>query len=170
MFCLSRILKRTSSKLTRSKKESNVLKKVATPVKDPFDEAFNLIIGFEGGYSNDPNDPGGETKFGISKRAHPKLDIKNLTLDQAKEIYFRDYWQSAGCPGIPVKAHQIAVFDCAVNQGVGVARKLWSEVSQRSDALELFMALRVLRYVGTKNFDRYGKGWIKRLFKVLLVS
>ena len=57
-----------------------------------FDRAFRFLIGEEGGYSADPHDPGGETKFGISKRAYPQLDIKSLTLDQAKAIYRRDYW------------------------------------------------------------------------------
>lgn len=46
----------------------------------------------EGGYSNHPNDKGGETKYGISKRQYPKLDIKNLTFPQAMDIYRRDYW------------------------------------------------------------------------------
>ena len=59
-----------------------------------FDRAFRFLIGEEGGYVNDPADPGGETKFGISKRAYPQLDIKSLTLDQAKAIYRRDYWAS----------------------------------------------------------------------------
>jgi lysozyme family protein len=62
-----------------------------------FDEAFDVLIGHEGGYVNHPGDPGGETKFGISKRAYPALDIKALTLGQAKAIYRRDYWIPAGC-------------------------------------------------------------------------
>jgi len=40
----------------------------------PFQQAFERTIGFEGGYANDPRDPGGETKYGISKRAYPALD------------------------------------------------------------------------------------------------
>lgn len=57
-----------------------------------FNEAFEEVIGLEGGYVFDPADLGGETKYGISKAAYPQVDIKNLTLEQAKEIYFRDYW------------------------------------------------------------------------------
>ena len=51
-----------------------------------WDDVFDRLIGHEGEYSNDPNDPGGETKWGISKRAYPNLDIKNLTRDGAKTI------------------------------------------------------------------------------------
>ena len=49
------------------------------------------LIEREGGYVNDPDDPGGETKFGISKRAYPHLDIKNLTEEHAADIYYNDY-------------------------------------------------------------------------------
>ncbi|MBI5843910.1 MAG: hypothetical protein HZB23_04475 [Deltaproteobacteria bacterium] len=45
----------------------------------------------EGGYVNDPADPGGETRFGISRRAYPNEDIKALTRERAAEIYYRDY-------------------------------------------------------------------------------
>jgi len=50
-----------------------------------FDRAFEIVIGAEGGYSNDPKDRGGETKYGISKRAYPYLDIPSLTLDNAMQ-------------------------------------------------------------------------------------
>ena len=55
------------------------------PIKDQ-------IIPIEGGYVFNKNDPGGETKYGISKRSYPHLDIKNLTLDEANDIYKRDFW------------------------------------------------------------------------------
>ncbi len=56
----------------------------------------DLINNWEGGYVIDPSDPGGMTKFGISKRAYPKLDIASLTRDEAVAIYYRDYWQKYG--------------------------------------------------------------------------
>ena len=60
------------------------------------DMSFDRIIEFtlqeEGGYVNNPADPGGMTKYGISKRSYPNLDIANLTIDQAKAIYERDFW------------------------------------------------------------------------------
>ena len=51
-----------------------------------FEEAVKSVLKHEGGYVNDPKDPGGETNFGISKRAFPDLDIKNLTEEDAIEI------------------------------------------------------------------------------------
>ena len=57
-----------------------------------FDAAFDRLIWHEGGYANDPDDPGGETNWGISKRAYPNLVIKALTREQAREIYQRDFW------------------------------------------------------------------------------
>lgn len=129
-----------------------------------FPTVFKHVVGLEGGYVNDPKDPGGETNFGISKRAHPKINIKNLTLREAKAIYFDDYWCAAQCVQVKPKWARLLVFDCAVNQGVGVARELWKRA--RWDPY-VFMALRAQRYAQTKNYDRYGKGWFKRLFRVM---
>jgi lysozyme family protein len=86
---------------------------------------FNLAIGtileHEGGYVNDPNDPGGETKFGISKRTYSHIDIKNLTLDQAKAIYKTDFWDPIKGDSITDQALATAIFDFAVNAGVQTA-------------------------------------------------
>ncbi len=81
-----------------------------------FDKAFELVLLFEGGYSNDRNDSGGETKFGISKRAYPSENIADLTEDRAKEIYEADYWNKACCPDLPYPIDLIHV-DTAVNCG-----------------------------------------------------
>lgn len=75
---------------------------------------FTLM--WEGGYSNHKNDPGGETKYGISKASYPDLDIKNLTLDEALKIYHRDYWDKVRGDLLPAKIDTI-VFDWAVNSG-----------------------------------------------------
>ena len=61
-----------------------------------FKLAIPITLENEGGYVNDPADPGGETKYGISKRSYPALDIKNLTVEQATAIYLRDFWQFDG--------------------------------------------------------------------------
>ena len=79
-----------------------------------FRAALAFVLRHEGGYVNDPDDPGGETKYGISKRAHPDLDIKNLTETQAGEIYRRAYWDACG----------LDIFDAAVNLGPLQAKKL----------------------------------------------
>ena len=59
-----------------------------------FDEIIEVVLEHEGGYVNDPKDPGGETNFGIAKRSHPDVDIKNLTKESAKEIYKEVYWDN----------------------------------------------------------------------------
>lgn len=123
-----------------------------------FDEAFNLILAFEGGYSNDKNDPGGETKYGISKAAHPDLDIANLTIDQAKEIYRQEYWSPLGLDGKPW-ATAIMKFDCAVNQGPTFAKSLPDNPTDIAVA-------RALKYARSSDFALYGRGWLNRLFTV----
>ncbi len=62
-----------------------------------FDQALKFVLEREGGYVNDSSDPGGETKFGISKKAYPNLDIRNLTPELAGAIYKADYWGPSGC-------------------------------------------------------------------------
>lgn len=91
-----------------------------------WDRAIAFVLDMEGGYTLDPNDPGGETNFGISKKAYQNIDIKNLTIDQAKDIYHRDYWNPCRCDNLPF-AFAIAVFDMAVNQGTGSAIKTLQE-------------------------------------------
>lgn len=150
-----------------------------------FDRAFATIVGQEGGYVNDPKDPGGETKYGVSKRSYPNEDIKNLTLARAKELYERDFWNAVKGDELPWPL-ALYVFDAAVNQGpvaitllqkaLGVkqdgvfgaaTRKALATADQRH-VCPLFMADRALRYTGTRNFDIYGRGWLKRLFDVAI--
>ena len=92
-----------------------------------FDEAFERLCGHEGGYVDHPDDPGGETNFGISKRAYPNEDIKGLTLFRAKQIYLRDYWGPAGCDTVP-HTLKFDLFDMAVNSGVNKAVKTLQQV------------------------------------------
>ena len=84
-----------------------------------FSKAIGFVLANEGGYANNPSDPGGETNFGISKRAYPYLDIKNLTRDDAITIYERDYWKFRG-----LASQRIAtkVFDEFVNSGLHAIR------------------------------------------------
>lgn len=107
---------------------------------DYFHSAFVCILNVEKGYVNDPHDPGGETKFGVSKRAYPSLDIKNLTYDQASAILYRDYWLKANINLIRDKKVAIKLFDLAVNFGVSGARKIWCKallkMSIRTDDIQ----------------------------------
>jgi lysozyme family protein len=81
------------------------------------DRAIDFVLSNEGGYVCHPDDPGGETNFGISKRSYPHEDIKHLSSARAREIYERDYWLPIRGPELP---EQVAVplLDYAVNAGV----------------------------------------------------
>jgi len=89
-----------------------------------FDQAIPIILKHEGGYVNDPHDPGGETKYGISKRSYPQLDIKSLTEERAKEIYYKDWWDKYRYGGINDQGVATKIFDMAVNMGARQAHKL----------------------------------------------
>lgn len=153
-----------------------------------FERAFDLVIGAEGGYVNDPRDPGGETKFGISKRAYPGVDIKSLTLEAARAIYLKDYWQAACCDRLP-EPLGIALFDSAVNQGVRQAISLLqralgvspdgilgnltiaaANAIKPDDLLVKFLAERAMHYASLKTFDIYGRGWLRRVFHIARVA
>ena len=88
-----------------------------------FDKAVEVILKHEGGYVNDPVDPGGETNMGISKKAYPYLNIKELTKKDAKDIYFKDYWLKAKCSKLPEELRMI-YFDMVVNMGKSRAVKI----------------------------------------------
>ena len=96
-----------------------------------FDLAFDRLLNSEGGYVNNPNDPGGETKFGISKRSYPNVDIAALTLQEAKNIYLRDFWNPLQDAHPAIK---FQVFDFAVNSGIQTAvRKLQAAIGVADD-------------------------------------
>ena len=83
-----------------------------------FEKAFKYTITNEGVYANDHDDIGGETKYGISKRSYPNLDIKNLTLEEAKKIYFCDYWLKGKFEQIADENIATQLFDLSTNLGI----------------------------------------------------
>jgi len=90
-----------------------------------FNQAFAKVIQHEGDYVNDPADPGGETRYGISKRSYPDLDIARLTLERARSIYFSDFWLRPHFDQVRHAPLAIKLFDLGVNIGPGmVIRKL----------------------------------------------
>ncbi len=98
-------------------------------------QALAFVLKREGGYVNDPDDRGGETNYGISKRAYPHLDIASLTLDQAEAIYLDDFWHGAGCDLLPEPVG-FALFDSAVQHGVrNASRMLQRELRVTADGI-----------------------------------
>lgn len=149
-----------------------------------FDKAFALTVGLEGGYSNNPADPGLETKYGISKRAHPDVDINALTLDQARDIYRRDYWTPAYCDDMPERIGHL-MFDAAVNHGVTAAIKLLQRALRVADdgvygvvtrgqllardtgeTASLLMAERAVYMTTCSAWPTFKRGWLKRCFEI----
>ena len=102
-----------------------------------FDDIIDIVIKHEGGYVNDPKDLGGETKYGITKRFYPDVDIKNLTEEEAKQIYYDDYWVANKVPSMPDNLKHI-FFDMCINQGRGTAVKvLQRAVNSKGGDLEV---------------------------------
>ena len=145
-----------------------------------FDEAFDRLIGHEGGYVFNPKDPGGETKFGISKRSYPSLNIARLDRETAKAIYRKDFWDPLGSDTHP--AIKFQAFDFAVNSGIQTAvRKLQRAVGVAddghfgplsraalhnmavSDVLLHYLAERLEFIVSLSTWDAFGRGWARRI-------
>ena len=82
--------------------------------------AVQRVLADEGGDSSNPADPGGVTRFGISARSHPGLDIATLTRDAAVKIYWREWWLRFGFAQLPA-AIAAKTFDLAVNIGAANA-------------------------------------------------
>lgn len=95
-----------------SRNQSNVLLQAAG--KDRYKECSDFVVAREGNYVNDPKDPGGETKYGISKRFNKDEDIKNLTRERAVEIYREKYWKQSGANRLSPPL-DLVVFDNKVN-------------------------------------------------------
>ena len=158
-----------------------------------FDKAFELLIGHEGGFTQNPKDAGNwtggkvgigkllGTKYGIAANSYPDLDIKNLTLDHAKLIYKRDYWNKARCDELPIDL-AFHVFDMCVNSGISRGVKLLQKTVGTTEdgiigaktlaavksmdvnqAVLLYNANRLQFYTSLKDFSNFGKGWTNRV-------
>jgi lysozyme family protein len=153
-----------------------------------FEDCIDVILFYEGGLVNHPNDPGKLTNFGISQRAYPHVNIENLTIEQAKSIYRIDYWNRIQAEHIP-ESCRLMVFDSAVNQGVGFAIKTMQKILGvkpdgvigpiTRDALKnvdeysfinLFAMARHNHYTSLTGWHHFGKGWSKRLLEISVLS
>ena len=150
-----------------------------------FLDLVDRVLSHEGGYVNDPNDPGGETKWGISKRSYPHLNIKDLTRQDAIAIYQRDFWQRVQGDKLPVP-FVFQALDAAVNHGIGNAVRWMQRAAgvaddgvigpvtlaavarqEPADLVLNFNAERLEFYAKLQTFDHYGRGWTRRVAKNL---
>jgi lysozyme family protein len=148
---------------------------------DRFADFINRILSHEGGYVNDPRDPGGETQWGISKRTYPTVNIKTLTRDQAIALYKRDFWDASKASSLPPSVG-FQLLDAAVNSGIGQATR-WLQRAARvaddgrigpatlaaikaadpNDLVLRFLAERLEFMTGLKTWTTFGKGWARRI-------
>lgn len=150
-----------------------------------FNDSFDRLLGHEGGYVDDPTDPGGETNWGISKCSYPNVDIKNLTRWAAQDIYRRDFWDMIHADKLP-DGVAFQLFDFAVNSGISTAVRYlqravgtaddghWGPQSQaalerytESDLIMLVLAGRLEFMTQLKNWPSASRGWARRIAKNL---
>lgn len=159
-----------------------------------FERSFDIVMSFEGGYVSPEaaaaaGDPGGETKYGISKKAHPELDIKNLTLEKAKEIAKINYWDKARCDVMPWPICFLVfnfAYLCGVKRAIMILQKSLGITEDgivgRATVAELVKANMVdnkpviaIRYItnmykflkSLKAWDKFKNGWMSRLIMSL---
>ena len=165
-----------------------------------FETAFEILIGHEGGYTDNPKDPGNwtggkqgagvlkGTKFGIAANTYPDEDIKNLTVPRAKYLYLRDFWNKLSLDKLP-ECVRFDLFDAAVNSGVQQSAKFLQRAAGVVDAGVIGPATiaaankidpeqmdsrisgyRLMFLADLKVFPDFGKGWVRRVANNLVTD
>ncbi len=154
------------------------------------EDCIDFIIALEGGdaMTDDKDDKGGLTKFGISKNAFPDENIPAMTRDRARELYKEFYWDKLMCDHLP-GGLSLLVFDCAVNQGAPTAAIFLQRIAKvkadgligpvtleglqgmpLQDLVYQYTVLRHDRYIKNEKWDKFGKGWSGRLVRVAIMA
>ena len=150
-----------------------------------FDQAFDILLKHEGGFSDHPADPGGKTRFGITEAVAREVgyrgDMRELPMDLAKRIYKSRYWDAVRANELP-EAVRYAVFDAAVNSGPRQAiRWLQRAVGVKDDGiigpktlaavreadperlLRRFLSQRLRFMTNLPNWGSFSRGWARRV-------
>ena len=155
-----------------------------------FDEIIDNVLESEGGYVNDKDDAGGETNMGISKKAYPDLDIKNLTRNAAKQLYYEDYWTPSKAEQLPNQLREV-YFDMVVNFGKRGAAKVLQQACNGKNSYDIAVdggigpatlgacknleperlrAYRILKFANIvfkkPSQEKYWFGWFRRALRV----
>ncbi len=143
-----------------------------------FERTMKFVLRWEGGsrITRDPDDPGGTTRFGISKRANPTVNIETLTRERALEIYRKKYWDRLGCDKMQWPMC-LVVMDYGLHSGVKTVRSLRSNLAQvvasersprsrayRLNAARMAFLLRIAER--RKKSRKYMRGWMNRVSAV----
>lgn len=163
-------------------------------MKQNFDKCLAMLLKHEGGYVNHPSDPGGMTNLGVTKRVWEEWtghevdekQMRALTPAIVAPLYKRKYWDACRADDL-ISGLDYAVFDCAVNSGVGRAIKLLQScvgatpdggygsittaLVKKAEAdptklIELYCAKRLEFLQSLKTFETFGKGWSRRVAEV----
>lgn len=151
-------------------------------------ELVGYVVNSEGGYVDNPKDPGGPTKYGVAWNYNAGIlkelgvtspaGMKNLDLAIAKQIYYKKYWLASGANHIPDKALAYVHFDAAVNHGVGFAAKCVFGLSKKPSGFEAgegknallwrtllieYLMMRLSAYAHDKNWKTFLAGWCNRI-------
>lgn len=151
------------------------------PAGDTFVRAIDRVLIHEGGDADDPRDAGGRTRWGISQRTYPTLDIRRLTRADAIALYRRDFWTPIQGDALP-PALAFQVLDAAVNHGttrtvrwlqrltgvtidgqLGPVTLAAIRAADEARLIERLLALRLELYAEHEQFAAFGRGWTRRI-------
>ena len=154
-----------------------------------YQTCLEMILHHEGGYVNHPEDPGGETNLGVTKRVYEEWggtkDMKDLEVEDVAPIYEKNYWGRMKCDDMPAGL-DLCVFDFGVNAGTGRSAKflqtmigtvadggigpntlkaldLYIDENGIEDTIKNFQAERQSYYESLSTFDTFGRGWTRRV-------
>lgn len=158
--------------------------------QENYQTCLEMILHHEGGYVNHPEDPGGETNLGVTKRVYEEWggtkDMKDLTVEDVAPIYEKNYWGRLKCDNLPAGL-DLCVFDFGVNAGTGRAAKYLQNLvgavadgaigpgtlgkleeytsgnATISQVIEQYQAARQEYYESLSTFDTFGRGWTRRV-------
>lgn len=142
-----------------------------------YNYALQQVLKSEGGYTNDPRDPGGPTNYGITiadyrmyvKKDASSQDVKNMHLSDAQAIYRSKYWNALGCDSLP-SGVDYSVFDYGVNSGIGRARQVYNRLKPKyPNPVDLINAIndeRLAFLKSLKTWSHFGAGWGPRVARV----
>ena len=155
-----------------------------------FEQALEIVLKHEGGYVNHPDDPGGETNFGITIAVARDAGgytgpMRDIPMDVVRRIYRRSYWDATRCDELPA-AMRLPVFDAAVNSGVRRSIQ-WMQTAVFANADGIFgprtlaavqaadsrqaareMCFQRLSFLaGLNHFGTFGRGWVRRVVDIL---
>ncbi len=141
--------------------------------KQNFKNSMNIVFKHEGGFSDDPNDSGGRTNMGITQRTYndyckrhglKEKDVKNITKEEAINVYYNDYWRASGADKIDNYAEALILFDTAVLHGVGKAKQFYKASNGNFEKmLQLRKKYYLNRVKENPSQKKYLNGWNNRV-------